>query len=220
MRWSATPEDLVRAVRAAGVGDERVLAAFGEVPRARFVPAEHRAEAYEDRPLPIGHGQVTTQPSLSAAMIEALRLTGDEHVLEVGTGYGFQTALLSRLAARVVSVDLWPEMVERVRARLGGLGVTNVVLRVGDGTLGAPDEAPFDAVLVSAAHPRVPPPLVGQLAVGGRLVQPIGPGGDEDVVLFERAERGLERRASVIRARFVRLHGEHGYPLPEGWEGP
>ncbi|MCY9783488.1 protein-L-isoaspartate(D-aspartate) O-methyltransferase [Nocardiopsis sp. EMB25] len=217
MLWSAAPEDLVRAVRAQGVHDERVLAAFGEVPRARFVPAAHRAQAYEDRPLPIGHGQVTTQPSLSAAMIEALRLTGDERVLEVGTGYGFQTALLARLSARVVSVDLWPEMVERVRTRLEGLGVTNVVPRVGDGTLGAPDEAPFDAVLVSAAHPRVPPPLVEQLATGGRLVQPIGTGGDEDVVLFVRTERGLERRASVIRARFVRLHGEHGYPLPEGW---
>ncbi|MEV2277423.1 protein-L-isoaspartate(D-aspartate) O-methyltransferase [Nocardiopsis sp. NPDC049922] len=218
MRWNATQEDLVRAARVEGVHDERVLAAFREVPRGRFVPRAHRSVAYEDRPLPIGHGQVTTQPSLSGTMLQALRLTGDERVLEVGTGYGFQTALLARLAARVVSVDLWPDLVERVRRTLDAMGVANVVLRVGDGTLGAPDEAPFDAVLVSAAHPSVPPPLIDQLAVGGRLVQPIGTGGDEDVVLFERTAEGLRERASMTRARFVRLHGEHGYPLPEDWE--
>ncbi|MFI6574181.1 protein-L-isoaspartate(D-aspartate) O-methyltransferase [Nocardiopsis sp. NPDC050513] len=219
MRWNATPEDLVRAARVTGVHDERVLAALREVPRARFVPRAHRSAAYEDRPLPIGHGQVTTQPSLSGTMLQALRLTGDEHVLEVGTGYGFQTALLARLAARVVSVDLWPDLVGRVRETLDAMGVANVVLRVGDGTLGAPDEAPFDAVLVSAAHPSVPPPLIDQLTVGGRLVQPIGEGGDEDVVLFERTAEGLRTRASMTRARFVRLHGEHGYPGPEDREG-
>ena len=207
-----TQEDLVRAVMAAGVRDPRVLQALREVPRAAFVPPDLAAEAYRDRPLPIPHGQVTTQPSLSARMIEALGLTGAEQVLEIGTGYGFQTALLARLSRFVRSVERWPDLADTARANLARQGVANVEVVVGDGTAGLPGHAPFDAILVSAAFPQVPPPLVEQLAPGGRLVQPIGSGGDEEVTLFERGPRGLVRRGAVTLAHFVRLYGRHGFP--------
>jgi protein-L-isoaspartate(D-aspartate) O-methyltransferase len=145
-------------------------------------------------------------------MIEGLALAGTEHVLEVGTGYGFQTALLACLAADVVSIDLWPDLVAQARRNLDRQGVRNVELLVGDGSLGVPERAPFDAVLVSAAFPEVPAPLVEQLRPGGRLVQPIGPGGRDDVMSFRRTGKGLEHGRLLAPACFVRLHGEHGYP--------
>ncbi len=208
-----SPETLAEVLRAEGVRDERLLAAVRETPRAGFVPAEAAPEAYDDVPLPIGHGQVTTQPSLSARMIEGLGLSGGEHVLEVGTGLGFQTALLARLAGDVVTVELRPDLSERARRNLARHGVGNVELFTGDGTRGVPERAPYDAVLVSAAYPQVPAPLAEQLRAGGRLVQPIGTGGLEEVVLFERVAFGLERRRVLTLARFVRLHGRYGYPL-------
>ncbi|MBX6382345.1 MAG: protein-L-isoaspartate(D-aspartate) O-methyltransferase [Microbispora sp.] len=212
MAAAACPEDLVRAVRAAGVRDERLLAAVRSTPRAGFVPAKHVAHAYEDVPIPIAHGQVTTQPSLSATMIDALALTGREHVLEVGSGLGYQTALLARLAADVVSVELWPDLVRGARRNLARQGIRNAEVLVGDGSRGVPGRAPYDAVIVSAAFPTVPAPLVEQLRLGGRLVQPIGTGGREEVVLFERTVIGLEPRRLLTLARFVRLHGRYGYP--------
>jgi protein-L-isoaspartate(D-aspartate) O-methyltransferase len=204
--------DLVRVLVAEGIRDERVLEAFRAVPRGLFVPPEEVARAYVDTPLPIPHGQVTTQPSLVARMVEALELTGTERVLEVGTGYGFQTALLARLAAAVWSVERFADLAERARSSLAAFGAGNAEVVTGDGSEGLPDRAPFDAVLVSAAHPGVPAPLVAQLALGGRLVQPIGPGGNEEVVLFERGPEGLVRRRVVTGAHFVRLHGKHGFP--------
>lgn len=211
-----SPENLVRAARSCGVRDPRLLEAIRGTPRAPFVPAAHRDEACLDEPLPISHGQVTSQPSLIAMMIDALGLTGSEHVLEVGTGYGWQTALLARLAADVVSVELWADMTEQARRALAARGVGNVELVVGDGTLGVPEHAPYDAVIVCAAFPEVPPPLVAQLRTGGRLVQPIGPGGAESVRLYERGEAGLTRRRTVTPASFVRLQGAHGYPRQAG----
>ena len=185
-----SPGGLVWAARRAGVADDRVLAAMAATPRAVFVPAAYAARAYADRPLPIGHGQVTTQPSLSALMIAGLGLGGGEQVLEIGTGYGYQTALLARLAAHVVSIEIWPDIAAQARRRLRAQGIGNALVVTGDGTQGYPARAPYDAVLVSAAFPRVPPPLAVQLRAGGRLVQPVGPGGNEQVVLFERRPEG------------------------------
>ncbi|MFI9310889.1 protein-L-isoaspartate(D-aspartate) O-methyltransferase [Streptomyces triculaminicus] len=206
------PEQLVRAARASGVTDERVLQALRAVPRTAFVPASHRAVAYADVPIPIDHGQVTTQPSLVAMMVAALGLSGDEHVLEIGSGHGFQTALLARLAASVVSIERWPDMAERARANLADQDIQNAEVVAGDGTLGMADHAPYDAVIVSAAFPQVPPPLVEQLRADGRLVQPIGPGGQERVELYERTHHGLVRRRTIVPAHFVRLYGAYGYP--------
>ncbi|MFE7318467.1 protein-L-isoaspartate(D-aspartate) O-methyltransferase [Streptomyces sp. NPDC057555] len=206
------PEDLVEAARACGVADERLLRVLRTTERPAFVPPSHRASAYVDVPIPIGHDQVTTQPSLVAMMIAALGLTGDERVLEIGSGHGFQTALLARLAAYVISVERWADLAEQARANLAGQGIENTEIIVGDGTLGVADRGPFDAIVVSAAFPEVPPPLAAQLRTGGRLVQPIGPGGREQVELYEATPQGLVRRRTIALAHFVRLYGEHGYP--------
>jgi protein-L-isoaspartate(D-aspartate) O-methyltransferase len=199
----------VAAARAGGVRDERVLEAIAAVPRADFVPAEYGRYADTDAPIPIPHDQVTTQPSLVARMVEALALTGDERVLEVGTGHGWQTALLARLAREVFSVERFADLAEMARAALAG--TDNVSIVVGDGSEGLAEHAPFDAILVTAAFPLVPAPLAEQLAEGGRLVQPIGPGGDEDVVLFEKRRGDLNRVRVITGAHFVRLHGRYGF---------
>jgi protein-L-isoaspartate(D-aspartate) O-methyltransferase len=205
-------EELVQAAQDAGVRDERVLDAIRAVPRSDFVPVEHAHRAAIDAPLPIPHAQVTTQPSLVAQMVAALGLEGSERVLEVGTGYGWQTALLARLAAQVFSVERYADLAAFARAALARAGLANVEIIVADGTEGLAEHAPFDTVLVAAAFPEVPPPLVKQLAEGGRLVQPIGPGGYDDVILFERRGDALDRVRSLTGARFVRLVGRHGYP--------
>ncbi len=204
--------DLVLEIVGAGVRDPRLVDAFREVPRAGFVPPELVERAYLDQPLPIPHEQVTTQPSLSAKMIEALELTGSERVLEVGTGYGFQTALLSHLSGYVWSVERWPDVAETARDNLARHGARDVEVVAGDGTQGLSEHAPYDAILISAAFPSVPPPLAEQLAPGGRLVQPIGWGGQEEVVLFEKRPEGLEHRRTVTGAHFVRLYGAHAFP--------
>jgi len=207
----APSEDLAATIALEGVTDTRVLDAVRAIPRHEFVPAESSDRAYEDVPLPIPHGQVTTQPSLIARMIAALALNGRERVLEIGTGHRFQTALLAVLAREVWSIERWPDLAAAARANLERRAIDNAHVVVGDGTLGLPDEDPFDAIVVSAAFPHVPTPLAGQLVAGGRLVQPIGPGGREDVELFVAASGGLRREALVTRAHFVRLVGEHGY---------
>jgi protein-L-isoaspartate(D-aspartate) O-methyltransferase len=154
---------------------------------------------------------VTTQPSLIARMVEALELAGEERVLEVGTGHGFQTALLAELAGAVFSVERWADVAETARANLLRHGASRVEVVVGDGTLGLPAHAPYDAIVVSAAHPQVPDPLAEQLGPGGRLVHPVGPGGREDVALFENEAGGLVRRRTIVAAHFVRLVGRHGF---------
>jgi protein-L-isoaspartate(D-aspartate) O-methyltransferase len=209
--YQPTQLDLADAVAAEGVRDERVLDAFRRVPRASFVPAGVAHRAYVDAPLRIPHDQVTTQPSLVAKMVEALDLRGDEKVLEVGTGYGFQTALLAYLATFVWSIECRPALAEAARESLKREQIQNVVVTVGDGTEGLPEEAPFEAILVSAAFPSVVRPLADQLAVGGRLVQPIGSGGNEEVSLFVKRPHDLVYRETVTAAHFVRLCGKHGF---------
>lgn len=204
-------ERLISAAMMTGVTDTRVLDAIRRVRRAAFVPLEYAGDADSDQPIPIPHGQVTTQPSLSARMIAALGLTGDEHVLEVGTGYGYQTALLARLTAVVTTIERVPALAAQARHNLAAEGIGNVRVVDGDGTLGVPEHAPYDAVLVSAAFPEVPPPLVEQLREGGRLVQPIGPGGAEEVILFRRTPEGLLQVERLLSAFFVRLTGRYGY---------
>jgi protein-L-isoaspartate(D-aspartate) O-methyltransferase len=204
-----TVDALVVAARDAGVWDERVLAAIAAVPRSRFTPAAYVAQADIDSPVPIPHGQVTTQPSLVARMVEALSLAGDERVLEIGTGYGWQTALLSELAREVFSVERFSDLAETARAALAGRQDVHVL--VGDGSAGLPEHAPFDAILVAAAYPSVPVPLAEQLVERGRLVQPLRSGGAEDVVLFEKRRGALRRVRSLGGAHFVRLHGRHGF---------
>jgi protein-L-isoaspartate(D-aspartate) O-methyltransferase len=204
-------EMLVTAARRAGVDDPRVLEAMRRVPRAAYVPLDQIGSAYRDEPVRIPHGQVTTQPSLAARMVQALRLTGTEHVLEVGTGHGYQTALLAHLASFVTSIDRWPDLAEMARRHLMAQGIRNVRVVEGDGTEGVPLGAPYDAILVSAAFPEVPEPLVNQLRIAGRLVQPIGRGGAERVTVFERSVDGLVSLEVVSHARFVRLYGRHGY---------
>jgi protein-L-isoaspartate(D-aspartate) O-methyltransferase len=209
---NALAEDLAAVIRAQGIRDARLLEAIRAVPRAEFVPPDLSGRAYVDEPLPIGRDQVTTQPSLVARMVEALELRGSERVLEVGTGFGWQTALLARLAARVWSVERWPDLAEAARERLEQSDAANVSVVVGDGSEGLPQHAPYDAILVSAAFPSVPTALAAQLAGGGRLVHPLGEGGDEEVVLFEKRSGELVRRRMLTRARFVRLYGRHGFP--------
>jgi protein-L-isoaspartate(D-aspartate) O-methyltransferase len=206
-----SPDELAEICRARGLRDDRLYEAIRTIPRADFVPLGERDAAYEDRPIRIPGQQVTTQPSLVAQMVEALRLTGDEKVLEVGTGFGWQAALLARLARRVWSVERLPELAVEARTALLRAGVDNAEVVVGDGSRGLPEHAPFDAILVAAAFPRVPPPLQEQLAEGGRLVQPIGFGGMEEVVLFEKEDGRLEERTVLTAASFVRLYGEHGF---------
>src|SRR6266498_3569736 len=205
-----TAHPLVAVSFLVGVSDSRVLEAVGSVPRAAFVPPDLAEQANLDRPLPIPHGQVTTQPSLVAWMVEALELEGSERVLEIGAGYGWQTALLGRLAAEVWSVERWDDLAEAARTQLARQGASNVEVVVGDGSGGLPGHAPYDAILVAAACPHVPSPLVAQLAEGGRLVQPIGSGGDEDVVLFGKRGGALHHLSTVAEARFVPLIGRHG----------
>lgn len=203
--------DLIDVIRREGVRDPLVLRACREVDRRGFVPRDATLLAYWDRPVPIPHDQVTTQPSLVARMVEALGLGGSGRVLEIGTGLGYQTAILSRLADRVWSVERWEDLAEEAHRNLESAGVTNAEVVAGDGTLGLPDHAPYDGIVVSAAFPEVPEPLAGQLAEGGALVMPLGPGGMEDVVLFEKQHGDLVRRKVVTGAHFVRLYGEHAY---------
>jgi len=205
-------EALVELIEAAGVRDRRVLEAFRRVDRAGFVPAGWAERANEDRPIPIPHRQVTTQPSLIARMVAGLRLAGGERVLEVGTGLGFQTAILAMLAREVFSIERFSELAAQARRNLDAVGVSGVTVVVGDGTRGLSEHAPFDAVLVSAAAPEVPEPLVEQLAEGGRLVHPVGPGGYETVIAYRKGGGRLVEEAQLTPASFVPLVGEHGLP--------
>ena len=188
------------------IWDRRVLEAIARVPRERFVPRELRPYAYENRPLRIGQGQTISQPLIVAMMTQALSLRGDERLLEVGTGSGYQAALLSQLAAEVVSVERVPELAERAGRLLAELGYANVSVHAAGETLGWPDDAPYDAIIVTAAPDHVPQPLIDQLAVGGRMVIPIGRG-IQSLTLITRDERGVKRK-TLLGVMFVPMTGE------------
>ena len=174
------------------------------VPRERFVPPGARSEAALDRPIAIGSGQTTSQPSLIASMLAALELTGTERVLEIGTGFGYQTALLTHLAAEVFSIERLEELAVRAREHLATCGADAEVV-VGDGTRGLPDAAPFDAIVISAATAAVPAALAGQLVPGGRLIAPVGPDGAQEVVCYTARDGRLEDPKQLSAVRFVPL---------------
>jgi protein-L-isoaspartate(D-aspartate) O-methyltransferase len=197
-------------LRGRGIEDERVLDAMGRVPRELFVPENLAHLAYEDGALPIGFGQTISQPYIVATICSLLELDGDERVLDVGTGSGYQAAVLAELAKEVVSIERVPELAERARAALRRAGYENVEVRVGDGSLGVPERAPYDRIAVAAAAPVVPPALYEQLAESGRLVLPRGGRWGQELVLVERTPQGPVERRSVS-CRFVPLVGEEGF---------
>ena len=201
---------LAETLRVAGIRDLSVLRAVAETPRHLFVPEAVRHRAYEDVALPIGAGQTISRPFTQARYLEALRLTGGEKVLEIGTGSGYQTALLAALAAQVFSVERVRGLAEAAQRALKAAGVANVSILVGDGTLGWSAYAPYQAIVVAAGGPEVPPPLVEQLAPRGRMLIPLGEGAAQTLTLVER-DQGQLRQTKLGDARFVPLVGEHGF---------
>ncbi|NOX45338.1 MAG: protein-L-isoaspartate(D-aspartate) O-methyltransferase [Caldiserica bacterium] len=205
---------MVEELRRLGIRDGRVLSAMEKVPRHLFVPDHMRHLAYEDTPLPIGHGQTISQPYIVALMTEALGLTGAEKVLEIGTGSGYQAAVLAELAGEVFSIERLAPLAEEAKRRLELLGYRNVHVRVGDGTLGWPEEAPFQRIIVTGGLPELPATLWEQLAEGGRLVAPIGGRYDQYLWLYVK-EGGRPRRRALCPCTFVPIIGARGWP-----EGP
>jgi protein-L-isoaspartate(D-aspartate) O-methyltransferase len=194
------------AARARDVRDPRVLDAMRTVPRHAFVPRELAADAYSDHPLPIGHGQTISQPYIVAFMTEQLHLRPTDRVLEIGTGSGYQAAVLSRLAAEVYTIEIVVPLATRATQDLTRLGYTNVFVRGGDGYAGWPEQAPFDAIIVTCAPEHVPQPLIDQLKEGGRMIIPVGAFGDQNLVLIVKRE-GQITRQSVLPVRFVPMTG-------------
>lgn len=193
---------VVRQIERRGISDERVLDAMGVVPRHEFVPSEARIHAYDDRPLPIGFGQTISQPYIVAFMAEHLLLESSYRVLEVGTGSGYQAAVLSKLVKQVFSIEIVDDLILRSTSVLKRLGYQNVLVKNGDGYEGWLEFAPFDAITVAAALDHIPPPLISQLREGGRMVMPIGNSHDQQLLLVEKCMGGLRRR-SICPVRFV-----------------
>lgn len=210
-RWERARRELIETIRERGIDDLEVLRAFDQVSRHLFLPEAVHHRAYEDAPLPIGFGQTASQPSLQALYLQTLKLEPRDKVLEIGTGSGFQTALLAQLAANVYSIERVRELSVRARAVLDALRISNVALLVGDGTIGWSKYAPYDAILVTAGAPTPPPSLLDQLAPGGRMLIPIG-GRDTQVLrLYRRTDEGLVHE-DVTDCTFVPLLGRFGWP--------
>jgi len=197
-------------IQARGISDERVLAAMRAVPRHRFVPGHMLGAAYRDAPLAIGQGQTISQPYIVAYMTDRLQLEGCERVLEIGTGSGYQAAILGILAREVITVERLPVLSREAKALLDELGYDNVHVKVGDGTLGWPEDAPYDAIVVTAAAPQMPAPLQWQLADGGRLLAPVGPRWSQQLVRVRREGETFQTE-TLLGVAFVPLLGEHGW---------
>lgn len=202
---------LIEILQAGGIGDLAILHAFDIIPRHMFVPVAVRHRSYEDVALPLGHGQTISRPRAHALHLALAGLTGVEKVLEIGTGSGYQTALLSQLAGHVYSVETVQDLARLAEERLSELGLGNVTLRAGDGSAGWPEYAPFDVILCGAAAPRVPDPLVQQLGPGGRLIIPVGDESGQHLVRVTLGAGGEVEEESVDIARFVPLTGEEGW---------
>ena len=202
---------LVRGLADGGLEDERVLGAMAQAPRHLFVDEALRERAYEDRPLPIGHGQTISHPSTVAVMTEALEVDRRARVLEIGTGSGYQTAVLAGLCGNVYSIERIAPLAARARRILDELGHFNVALQVGDGTIGWNAEAPFDAIIVTAATPRLPAPLFAQLRAGGRLVVPLGDEHTQTLVRYRLTGYGEAEEEIIGECRFVKLVGRYGF---------
>ena len=202
---------LVRGLADGGIEDERVLGAMAQAPRLLFVDEALRERAYEDRPLPIGHGQTISHPSTVAVMTEALEVDRRARVLEIGTGSGYQTAVLAGLCGNVYSIERIAPLAARARRILDELGHFNVALQVGDGTIGWNAEAPFDAIIVTAATPRLPAPLFAQLRAGGRLVVPLGDEHTQTLVRYRLTGYGEAEEEIIGECRFVKLVGRYGF---------
>jgi len=193
-----------------GIKDPRVIAAMRKVPRHLFVEEALQNQSYSDRPLPIGEKQTISQPYMVAVMTEALQLTGGEKVLEIGAGSGYQTAILAEVAGKVFSIERILSLTMKARMLLLDLGYTNVEVTFSDGTQGWVKESPFDAVIVTAGSPDIPQPLVDQLAIGGRLVIPVGDESVQDLIRLTKTEEGVKRE-DLGGCRFVKLIGKHGW---------
>jgi protein-L-isoaspartate(D-aspartate) O-methyltransferase len=212
VNWERARRRMVEEqIRARGVRDPRVLAALCRVPRHLFVEEALRDRSYLDQALPIGERQTISQPFMVAVMSEALELAGTERVLEVGTGSGYQTAVLAELAESVFSIERIASLAIQARSRLESLGYYNVLVQIGDGTIGWNEHAPYDAILVTAASPRIPRPLVEQLRVGGRLVLPLGEEGEQVLVRLRKEPSGRLAEEVLGGCRFVKLIGRHGW---------
>jgi len=202
---------LRKQLRGRGIRDRRVLGAMAKVPRERFVPEDGRSDAYSDRALAIGWGQTISQPYIVALMTEALELSGTEKVLEIGTGSGYQTAILAELAGQVISVERCPELSAGAATVLAGLGYAGLALKLGDGSLGWPGEAPFDRIIVTAAAAECPSSLFGQLQEGGILVIPVGPQDYQTLQAIRKVD-GSPQPRTLSPCRFVPLLGAQGWP--------
>lgn len=200
-------------IRSRGIRDERLLKVMEQIPRHIFVDEGLADQSYNDNPLPIGEGQTISQPYIVALMTAALELKGDEKVLEIGTGSGYQTAILSKLAARVFSIERIASLASKARGILDSLGCFNVLIRVGDGTYGWKEEAPFAGIVVTAGAPDIPRPLLGQLAIGGRLVIPVGGLYSQTLLKLTRLSEDVEdvKKEDLGGCRFVNLVGEYGW---------
>jgi len=194
---------LIDGIKHKGVGDERVLKALASIPRHKFVDGEYQSSSYDDNPLPIGSGQTISQPFIVAYMTEALKVKETDRVLEIGTGSGYQASVLSRLAKEVYSIEIIPQLSERAQKVLTALGINNIHFKVGDGYQGWSEEAPFDAIIITAAPPEIPEKLVDQLKVGGRLVVPVGNDGTQWLLRLTKKDDGSVERETLLPVRFV-----------------